>query len=209
MKLVCLDLEGVLIPEIWINFARETGIEELKLTTRDVPDYDVLMRGRLAILRERGLTLGDIQRVIGRLDPLEGALEFLERLREKTQVVILSDTFTEFARPMMEKLGWPTIFCNHLVVDKQDMIIDYQLRQQDGKRKAVEALQGIGFTVFAAGDSYNDLTMIKVADQGALFRAPDRIISEEPQLPHARTYAEFASIIDEFLANGPKQKDFT
>lgn len=209
MKIVCLDLEGVLIPEIWINFARETGIEELRLTTRDVPDYDVLMRGRLAILRERGLTLGDIQQVIGRLDPLEGAVEFLGNLRRKTQVVILSDTFTEFARPLMEKLEWPAIFCNSLVIDERDMIVDYRLRQQDGKRKAVEALQSIGFTVFAAGDSYNDLTMIKAADSGALFRAPERILEEEPQLPHAQSYAQFDAIIENFLAIPPKQKDFT
>lgn len=199
MKIICLDLEGVLIPEIWINFALKTGIDELKLTTRDIPDYDVLMRGRLAILRERGLTLHDIQEVIGTLSPLDGALEFLNDLRRKTQVVILSDTFTEFARPLMEKLAWPSIFCNSLVVDEHGMITDYRLRQQDGKYKAVKALQGIGFTVFAAGDSYNDLTMIKAADNGALFRAPQRIIEEEPQLPHAVTYAGFSRIIDDFL----------
>jgi len=202
MRIVCLDLEGVLIPEIWINFALKTGIEELKLTTRDVPDYDVLMRGRLKILKERGLTLHDIRQVIGSLSPLDGACAFLDRLRSKTQVVILSDTFTEFAQPLMEKLAWPTIFCNSLVVDDRGMIVDYRLRQQDGKYKAVKALQGIGFTVFAAGDSYNDLTMIKVADQGALFRAPQRIIEEEPQLPHTTDYEEFETIIDEFLAKG-------
>jgi phosphoserine/homoserine phosphotransferase len=200
MDIVCLDLEGVLIPEIWINFAQKTGIEELRLTTREVPDYDILMRGRLSILKEHGLTLSDIQQVIGTLSPLEGALEFLNGLRSRTQVVILSDTFTEFAKPLMEKLAWPSIFCNDLVVDDSGMIVDYRLRQTDGKRKAVEALKGIGFRVFAAGDSYNDLTMIKTADSGALFRAPQRILMEEPQLPHAQTYGEFNRIIDDFLA---------
>lgn len=199
MHMVCLDLEGVLIPEIWINFAQKTGIEKLRLTTREVPDYDVLMRGRLEILKKQGLKLSDIQQVIGTLDPLEGALDFLNGLRAKTQVVILSDTFTEFAKPLMEKLGWPSIFCNDLVVDDSGMIVDYRLRQTDGKRKAVEALKSIGFTVFAAGDSYNDLTMIKTADEGALFRAPKRIVDEEPQLPHAQTYEEFDLIINAFL----------
>lgn len=201
MRIVCLDLEGVLVPEIWISFAEKTGIEELRLTTRDVPDYDVLMKRRLAILKEHKLTLKDIQRVIGALSPLEGALDFLNSLRHKTQVIILSDTFTEFAKPLMEKLGWPSIFCNSLVVDTNNMIIDYTLRQQDGKRKAVEALQSIGFTVFAGGDSYNDLSMIKTADSGALFRAPQRIIAEEPALPSAEEYAEFEHIIDQFLEN--------
>lgn len=200
MHMVCLDLEGVLIPEIWINFAQKTKIEELRLTTREVPDYDVLMRGRLSILKKHGLSLADIQQVIGTLSPLEGALDFLNGLRSRTQVVILSDTFTEFAKPLMEKLGWPSIFCNDLVVDEAGMIVDYRLRQTDGKRKAVEALKGIGFSVFAAGDSYNDLTMIKAADSGALFRAPKRIIEEEPQLPHAETYDDFNRIIDDFLA---------
>ena len=200
MKMVCLDLEGVLVPEIWINFAEKTGIEELRLTTRDVPDYDVLMQGRLRILKERGLTLPDIQEVIGSLSPLPGALEFLNLLRAKTQVVILSDTFTEFAQPLMRKLGWPTIFCNELIVDPRGTITGYKLRQKDGKYKAVKALQSIGFHVFAAGDSYNDLTMIKAADKGALFCAPQRILQAEPQLPHAVTYGEFMKIIDTFLA---------
>lgn len=199
MHMVCLDLEGVLIPEIWINFAEKTGIEALRLTTRDIPDYDELMRGRLEILQEHRLTLHDIQQVIGTLSPLDGALEFLNDLRQKTQVVILSDTFTEFASPLMKKLLWPSIFCNDLVVDNSGMIVDYRLRQTDGKRKAVEALKGIGFSVFAAGDSYNDLTMIKAAHEGALFRAPQRIRQEEPQLPYAETYAEFSAIIDAFL----------
>ena len=199
MHMVCLDLEGVLVPEIWINFAEKTGIEELRLTTREVPDYDELMRGRLKILNDRGLTLDDIQQVIGTLSPLAGGREFLDELRSKTQVVILSDTFTEFARPLMEKLSWPSIFCNSLEVDATGMITEYHLRQQDGKRKAVTALQSIGFKVFAAGDSYNDLTMIHAADHGALFRAPEKIRNEEPHLPYADSYEEFMRIIDQFL----------
>jgi phosphoserine/homoserine phosphotransferase len=200
-KIVCLDLEGVLVPEIWISFAEKVGIEKLRLTTRDVPDYDVLMRGRLKILKEHKLTLKDIQAVIGTLSPLQGALEFLNTLRSKTQVIILSDTFTEFAAPLMAKLNYPTLFCNNLVVDDDNMIIDYKLRQNDGKLKAVEALQSIGFTVLAAGDSYNDLTMIKKADFGALFRAPQQIIDEHKQLPHTDDYGELDKIIDKFLAN--------
>ncbi|MFA5468897.1 MAG: bifunctional phosphoserine phosphatase/homoserine phosphotransferase ThrH [Sphaerochaetaceae bacterium] len=201
MKIVCLDLEGVLVPEIWINVAQRTGIEQLRLTTRDISDYDVLMRGRLAILREHNLTLGDIQAVIKAMEPLEGALDFLNALRRKTQVFILSDTFTQFASPLMEKLLWPTLLCNSLVVDKQtNMITDYTLRQRDGKCKAVEALQGLGYKVFAGGDSYNDLSMIKRADQGALFRAPQGIQEEEKDLPFTTTYDELLAVIEEFLA---------
>lgn len=191
MYVVCLDLEGVLIPEIWINFAQATGIEELRLTTRDIPDYDVLMKKRLGILAAHNLKLGDIQKVIGSMDPLEGAREFLDDLRIRTQVVILSDTFTQFARPMMEKLAWPTLFCNSLVVDDQDRVADYRLRQKDGKRKAVEGFQSMGFRVIAAGDSYNDLTMIRKAEKGILFCPPDNIVKENPDLPVARDYGEF------------------
>ena len=199
MDIVCLDLEGVLVPEIWINVAAKTGIEELRLTTRDEPDYDVLMKKRLAILDEHHLTLSDITEVIESLDLLDGAYEFLSQLRKKTQVIILSDTFSEFAAPLMAKLDYPTIFCNSLVIDEKDMIRDYTLRAYDGKRKSVEALKGIGFRVFAAGDSYNDLTMIRSADSGALFRAPEKIIRDEKDLPLAVTYDEFRSIIDAFL----------
>ncbi len=199
MNVVCLDLEGVLVPEIWINVAAKTGIEELRLTTRDEPDYDVLMKKRIAILNERGLTLSSIREVINSLNLLDGAYDFLQDLRRETQVIILSDTFTEFASPLMKKLEYPTIFCNSLVVDEHDMIRDYTLREYDGKRKAVEALKSIGFRVFAAGDSYNDLTMIRTADEGALFRAPSQIINDEKDLPCATTYQEFRSIIDAFL----------
>jgi phosphoserine/homoserine phosphotransferase len=201
MHVVCLDLEGVLVPEIWISFAQKTNIEQLRLTTRDVPDYDELMRYRMAILEERKLTLADIQQVISTMEPLPGALDFLNWLRQCTQVVILSDTFTEFAQPLMRALAWPTLFCNSLVTDSAGMITAYRLRQREGKRKAVEALQSIGFTVFAAGDSYNDLAMIKQADRGALFKAPERILKEEPALPHARTYDEFKMILQQFFAD--------
>jgi phosphoserine/homoserine phosphotransferase len=200
MNVVCLDLEGVLVPEIWINVAKKTGIKALSRTTRDESNYDVLMSQRLQILKENNLTLSDIQDVIKTLEPLEGAFAFLQSLREITQVIILSDTFSEFASPLMEKLQFPTLFCNSLVVDENDMIVDYTLRQKDGKRKAVEALQQIGFSVFAAGDSYNDLSMIKKAEAGALFRAPESILIEEPDLPLATTYEEFIAIIKTFLA---------
>lgn len=199
MEVVCLDLEGVLVPEIWIAFAEKTGIEKLRLTTRDVPDYDVLMKGRLDILREHGLKLADIQSVISSIEPLEGAKEFLDELRSVTQVVILSDTFREFASPLMRKLAWPTIFCNSLVVDDDGNITGYTLRQKDGKRKAIEHLQAMGFRCFAAGDSYNDLTMIKTADSGSLFRAPENILEEYPELHLSTTYADFLKTIKEFL----------
>jgi phosphoserine/homoserine phosphotransferase len=200
MYVVCLDLEGVLIPEIWINFAHATGIEELRLTTRDIPDYDVLMKKRLGILADHNLKLGDIQKVIGTMEPLEGARDFLDDLRSQTQVVILSDTFTQFARPMMEKLAWPTLFCNSLVVDEQDRVVDYRLRQKDGKRKAVEGFQSMGFRVIAAGDSYNDLTMIRKAEKGILFCPPDNIIAENPDLPVARNYGQFKEHLHRQLA---------
>ena len=199
MEVVCLDLEGVLVPEIWIAFAEKTGIEKLRLTTRDVPDYDVLMKGRLDILREHGLKLADIQSVISSIEPLEGAKEFLDELRSVTQVVILSDTFREFASPLMRKLAWPTIFCNSLVVDDDGNITGYTLRQNDGKRKAIEHLQAMGFRCFAAGDSYNDLTMIKTADSGSLFRAPENILEEYPELHLSTTYDDFLKTIKEFL----------
>jgi len=200
MNIVCLDLEGVLVPEIWINVAEKTGIEELRLTTRDISDYDVLMKRRLALLDAHGITLQDIQQVIGTLNPLDGAFDFLRSLRAKTQVIILSDTFEEFAKPLMEKLGWPTIFCNSLSVDADGRIEDYILRQQDGKKKAVAALRSIGFTVLAAGDSYNDVTMIQEADSGILFRAPESIKREYPALHAVENYSDFMQGIDTFLA---------
>lgn len=200
MKLVCLDLEGVLIPEIWIAFAKKTGIEELKLTTRDIPDYDVLMQKRLDILKEHKLTLGDIQDVISEMDPLEGAVEFTEAVRSQAQLIILSDTFVEFASPLMKKLGWPTLFCNSLEVDSETgMITGYKLRQNDGKRKAIEAFRSINYRMIAAGDSYNDLTMIQNADKGVFFRPPASIVEENPEFPVAQTHEELLAVIKEFI----------
>ncbi len=200
MNLVCLDLEGVLVPEIWINFAIDTGIDELKMTTRDEPDYDVLMKKRLNILDEHKLKLADIQRVIGGMDPLPGAKHFLDELRSKTQVVILSDTFEQFAQPLMRKLDWPTIFCNSLIVDADGRISDYTLRQKDGKRKAVEGFHSMGMKVIASGDSYNDLSMIKKADAGVLFCPPESIIKENPEVPVATDYRQLMTEIDKALA---------
>ncbi len=199
MEIVCLDLEGVLVPEIWIAFAEKTGIPELRITTREEPDYDKLMKYRMGILREHGLTLKDIQDVIATIKPLEGAREFLDQVRELTQVVILSDTFSEFAKPLMRQLGWPTILCNSLVVDQDNMLIGMKLRQQDGKRKAIDGFRAMNFHTFAAGDSYNDLTMIHKADRGCLFRAPARILEEEPDLKLCTTYGEFLEQIRNFV----------
>lgn len=199
MEIVCLDLEGVLVPEIWIAFAEKTGITELKRTTRDEPDYSKLMAWRMDILREHSLTLTDIQNTISEIKPLEGAKEFLDKLRAMTQVVILSDTFREFASPLMKQLGWPTILCNSLVVDENNMLSGMVLRQTDGKRKAIEGFRSMGFRTFAAGDSYNDLTMIHTADKGCLFRAPERILLEEPDLKLCTTYDEFFKEIEAFV----------
>lgn len=199
MEIVCLDLEGVLVPEIWIAFAEKTGITELKRTTRDEPDYNKLMAWRMDILREHSLTLTDIQNTISCIKPLEGAKEFLDKLRAMTQVVILSDTFREFASPLMKQLGWPTILCNSLVVDENNMLSGMVLRQTDGKRKAIEGFRSMGFRTFAAGDSYNDLTMIHTADKGCLFRAPERILLEEPDLKLCTTYDEFFKEIEAFV----------
>jgi phosphoserine/homoserine phosphotransferase len=199
MNVVCLDLEGVLVPEIWINTALKTGIDELKLTTRDIPDYDVLMKKRIGILDQHGLKLKDIQNVISHMEPLEGAKHFLDRLREKTQVIILSDTFTQFAAPLMKKLGWPTIFCNSLVIDDNGRIADYTLRQKDGKKHAVTAFKSLGYKVIAAGDSYNDISMLKTAESGILFRPPANIIGEYPEFPVLSEYEELFEIIDSRL----------
>ena len=187
-RIVCLDLEGVLVPEVWIAFAEKTGIPELRRTTRDEPDYDVLMRGRLAILDRHGLKLPDIQDVIATMRPLDGAPEFLEKIRSQTQLIILSDTFSQFAQPLMKQLGWPTLFCHELVVEPSGRVADYRLRLADGKRKAVQALQGLAFTVHAAGDSYNDTAMLGAADRGVLFSCPDNVAAEFPQFRRTETY---------------------
>jgi len=194
--IVAMDLEGVLVPEIWINFAIKTGIEELKMTTRDEPDYDKLMKRRIKILEEHNLKLKDIQEVIESIEPLEGAEEYLNWVRMKTQAVILSDTFYEFAKPLMAKLNYPTLFCNSLIVDTDGNIVDYRLRIKDGKKKAVVAFKGLGFEVVAIGDSYNDTTMLAEADRGILFRPPENVIEEFPQFPVMQRYQE----IKEFLS---------
>lgn len=191
MEMACLDLEGVLIPEIWINFAKRTGIEELKATTRDIPDYDVLMRQRLRILQQHKLGLSDIQEVIDGISPLEGAREFLDWLRERFQVVILSDTFYEFAAPLMRQLGYPTLLCHKLGIDEHGMVADYHLRQKDPKRQAVKAFHDLNFRVIAAGDSYNDTSMLAEADRGILFRPPQNVIDEFPQFPVVNDYDAF------------------
>lgn len=190
MELACLDLEGVLIPEIWIEFANKTGIEELKATTRDIPDYDVLMKQRLKILADNNLKLDDIQEVIATLSPLEGAKEFIDWLRERFQVVILSDTFYEFAQPLMRQLGFPTLFCHKLEVNDEGYITDYKLRQVDPKRQSIRAFQLLNYRCIAAGDSYNDTTMLKQAEAGILFKSPQNVIDEFPQFPAVHEYAE-------------------
>lgn len=188
MEIACLDLEGVLVPEIWINFADETGIAELRATTRDIPDYDRLMRQRLALLDQHGFGLPDIQRVIDRMGPLPGALEFVDWLRERFQVVILSDTFYEFAQPLMRQLGWPALFCHRLEVDGDGRVTNYVLRQKDPKRHSVRAIRSLNFRVIAAGDSYNDTTMLAEADAGILFNAPANVVAEFPQFPAVEGY---------------------
>ncbi|HAM71029.1 MAG TPA: bifunctional phosphoserine phosphatase/homoserine phosphotransferase ThrH [Verrucomicrobiales bacterium] len=193
-SIVTLDLEGVLVPEIWIAVSEKTGIQELRLTTRDVPDYDVLMKGRLKILDQHGLKLRDIQEVIGTLSPLPGGREFLSELRSLTQVIILSDTFEEFAQPLMRQLGWPTIFCHRLEV-KEGRIVDYRLRQPDQKRKSVAALRGLGYNVVAAGDSFNDTTMLAEADTGFLFHSPEAIQKQFPQFKALESYSDLLSHI--------------
>jgi len=188
VELVCLDLEGVLIPEIWIAFAEKTGIEALKATTRDIPDYDVLMQQRLRLLDENGYGLNEIQEVIATLDPIPGAQEFVEWLGPRFQLVILSDTFYEFAMPLMAKLGFPTLFCHKLEVASDGKIVNYLLRQRDPKRQSVRAFQLLNYRVIAAGDSYNDTTMLKQAEAGILFKAPQNVIEEFPQFPAVHEY---------------------
>ena len=199
--LACLDLEGVLVPEIWIDFAEQTGIEKLRLTTRDIPDYDELMRGRLKILDEKNLKLEDIQKVIQKIKPLEGACGFLEWLKSEFQVIILSDTFYQFAGPLMAQLDYPTLFCNELIVDKEGRIANYRLRQADGKTKAVAALQSLNFQVVAAGDSYNDTGMLKQADAGIFFRPPESITKEFPQFPVTHQYEEMKQAFQQARAD--------
>ena len=188
MELACLDLEGVLVPEIWIDFAERTGIEELKATTRDIPDYDELMQQRLRLLDQHNLGLPDIQEVIAGMQPLDGAREFIDWLRERFQVIILSDTFYEFSQPLMRQLGFPTLLCHRLESDDNGRVVNYHLRQKDPKRQSVIALHSLYYRVIAAGDSYNDTTMLSEADAGILFHAPDNVIAEFPQFPAVHTF---------------------
>tara|TARA_R110002073_G_scaffold239823_2_gene401516 strand:- start:2174 stop:2791 length:618 start_codon:yes stop_codon:yes gene_type:complete len=187
VELACLDLEGVLVPEIWIAFAERTGIEELRATTRDIPDYNVLMKQRLGLLKQHGLKIDDIQDVISTLEPLPGAIEFIDWLRERFQVIILSDTFYEFSQPLMRQLHWPTLLCHRLVVDESGSVVDYKLRQEDPKRASVKALHSLNFRVLAAGDSYNDTSMLAEADVGFLIHAPQHVIDEFPQFKSVDT----------------------
>nr|WP_027359382.1 bifunctional phosphoserine phosphatase/homoserine phosphotransferase ThrH [Desulforegula conservatrix] len=195
MNLICSDLEGVFIPEIWINVALRTGIEELKLTTRDISDYDVLMKRRLQILDANNLKLKDIMDVIAGVDPLEGAVEFVEWLRSNYQLIVVSDTFDQFAQPLMKKMGWPTIFCHTLLVDETGRVTGYKLRQADAKRKTVNALRSLDYRVVAFGDSYNDIGMLQAADQGILFSPPDNVVAEYPEFPVTRNYDELKKLI--------------
>ncbi|MBW1890299.1 MAG: bifunctional phosphoserine phosphatase/homoserine phosphotransferase ThrH [Deltaproteobacteria bacterium] len=201
MKIICADMEGIFTPEIWIKVAEKTGIEELRLTTRDISDYDVLMKKRLGILKANGLKLKNITDVIQTMDPLEGAFEFLEWMRSRTQVIVVSDTYVEFAKPLLKKLGWPTLFCNSLTIDEEGSISDYNLRQKDGKRKTVLSLKQLKFEIIAVGDSYNDITMLKEADEGILFNPPDNVREEYPELPATYNYGELKEIMDRMLSN--------
>ncbi len=195
MNIVCLDLEGVLVPEIWIAFSQASGIPELRRTTRDEPDYDKLMKWRIGILKEHGLGLNEIKKVVETIDPMPGAKEFLDALREETQVLILSDTFTQFASPLMKKLGWPTIFCNTLEVAPDGTVTGYKMRVAQSKLSTVKALQSVGFDTIAAGDSFNDLAMIQASKAGFLFRSTEQIKKDHPELPAFESYDELLAAI--------------
>lgn len=202
MYIVCSDLEGVFVPEIWVNVSANTGIDELKLTTRDISDYNVLMERRLELLRKYGLTLRDVQNVISLLKPLPGALEFIDWLRSKTQLIVVSDTFTEFAEPLIRELGRPTLFCHHLTTDAIGNITDYNLRQEDGKKHVVESLQSLNYKVIAIGDSYNDISMLRKADYGILYNPPQNVSDENSDLEVVKTYATLKRIISKLISGG-------
>ncbi len=199
MKIVVADLEGVFLPEIWINVAMKTGIEELKLTTRDISDYDVLMTKRLDILKENNLKIQDIKDVIANLEPLEGALDILNWIRRETQIILLSDTFEEFAKPLMPKLNYPTLFCHNLTIEKQGDITDYNIRINNQKKEAVKALMKLKYHVIAFGDSYNDVKMIQEADQGFFFKPPDSVVNDYPDIPITKDYVELKTMIKTLL----------
>ena len=202
MNIVCSDLEGVFVPEIWINVAERTGIDALRMTTRDEPDYDVLMTKRLDILKEHNLKLSDIADVIAGMSPLPGALEFLDWMRSQAPVIVVSDTFTQFAGPLMRRLGWPTLFCNTLEIAPDGSVAGYRLRQNDGKRHVVEALRTLNYRIVAMGDSYNDIAMLQSADAGILFRPPGNVVAEFPELPVVRDYEELRPLMEKALADG-------
>jgi phosphoserine/homoserine phosphotransferase len=199
MVIFCSDLEGVWVPEVWINVALKTGIDDLKLTTRDINDYDVLMKRRIEILKKHNLTLKDIQNVIAQIKPLDGALEMLNWIRSVSQIVIVSDTFTEFASPLMAQLGYPTLLCNYLTTDSKGMVTDYNLRQKYQKREVVKALNTLNYTVVAFGDSYNDISMLKQAQQGILFKPPQNVINDYPELPVVSNYKDLRKHIEKYI----------
>jgi len=199
MYVICSDLEGVFVPEVWINVAKITGIDELKLTTRDEPDYDVLMKRRLSILKQHNLKLKDIQDVIQQIQPLEGANDFIAWIKSVSQLIVVSDTFLEFADPLMQKLNRPTLLCNHLIIDNHGMIADYQLRQKDGKKKVVQGFHSMDYKVLSFGDSYNDILMLKESEVGILFRPPQNVVTDYPELKVTTEYSELKKIISETL----------
>ena len=203
MYIICSDLEGVFVPEIWINVSRHTGIEELRLTTRDISDYDVLMKGRLRLLRENGLRLHDVQKVISGLEPLPGAVEFVSWLRSRAQLILVSDTFREFADPLMRQLGRPTLLCHNLTVDHDGNITDYNLRQKEAKKKVVEALQSLNYKVIAIGDSYNDVNMLRKAELGILFNPPLNVIKENQDLMVVKSYPALREVLEGLLDENP------
>ena len=202
MHLVCSDLEGIFLPEIWIQFAEKTGIQDLRLTTRDISDYDVLMQHRLKILNAHGLKLGDIQAVIAGMEPHPGALEFLDWVRSTTQILIVSDTFVEFAGPLMQKLGYPTLLCNTLTMAPDGFITGYRLRQTDGKKKVAEAMRSLNYHVIGIGDSYNDISMLKASDHGILYQPPDNVRQEYPGLPVATDFGGLKAMLETILRDG-------
>ncbi len=197
--MLCCDLEGVLVPEVWINVARWTGIDELKLTTRDIVDYNALMKRRLEILKQHGITINDIQKVISLLELMPGALDFVNWLHGRVQMVVVSDTFREFADPLLEKIGWPVLFCHHLTIDKDGNITDFNLRQTEAKKKVVEALQNLNFKVIAIGDSYNDITMLRKAEHGILYRPPQNVIDDNQDIKVVASYSQLKHLVSEIL----------
>jgi len=199
MYILCSDLEGVLVPEVWINVARWTGIDELKLTTRDISDYNALMKRRLEILKQHGITINDIQKVISLLELMPGALDFVNWLHGRVQMVVVSDTFREFADPLLEKMGWPVLFCHHLTIDKEGNITDFNLRQNEAKKRVVEALQNLNFKVIAIGDSYNDVSMLRQAQHGILYRPPQNVIDDNPDIKFVNSYSQLKNMVSEIL----------